>query len=189
MSALNSFFRLVFCQPQRQPQPAAEPMTGLPDSFATTLHDALRMGGQPNRAKARPARGQSDEAMPQISLVDYDHATDLHTKLRRLDGASGHSNPLYVILVLDDELECDLAALLQRSSLARRLVVVKAGQRLPGLRSLADLALQAPKLGWLHIELGRGVAEEIERLAKTLGRDDLLVVLRPRQVKSERRLM
>ncbi len=174
MSSFSSLFRSFF-----SPEPyAADPS----DAFSTTLHDALRLNGETlaNEGQPKCTAGQQND---RLTVIAYDGLADLRRKLRSLDQGDVGLN---VILALEDRSRSDLASLLERETFANRLVIVRAAAHSLGLLSAADLVLLAPRLGWLRIEFGSDLAEEIRRSLAWLDDEERLVVLRPVQ-RHERR--
>jgi hypothetical protein len=174
MSSFISLFRSFFA-----PEPyAANPS----DAFSTTLHDALRLNGESlaNEGQPRFTAGQQSD---RLTVIAYDGLPDLRRRLRSLDQDDVRLN---VILALKARSRGDLASLLERETLANRLVIVRAAAHSLGLLSAADLVLLAPRLGWLRIEFGDDLAEEIRRSLAWLDDQERLVVLRPGQ-RHERR--
>jgi|GEM_PF-3081397 len=150
----------------------------LPDAFATTLHDALRIS-TPRFERMKNDFSEEPTGSVSVQEATYEDLAGLQAQLRRIDALGRSGGRINVVLVWNDSLRCDLRALLERDSLGHRLVLVRGSRPLPGLLSPADLTLLAPKLGWLQIRVGADFEEELNYLQQSLGGGERVVVLRP----------
>jgi hypothetical protein len=181
MSALTNFFRSVFA--------VSNSGCELPTSFATTLHDAMRLNEIALLTEdSRPAIRNVRESN-QISILTYESQRDLRSKLRLFDDAADDNSCLTIILVLDGNFQPEIRSLIQRRHLAQRLVLLAPSRHLLGMSSVGDLALAAPALGWLQIEFGQDLWKELAASTNELGQRDRLIVLRPMKEAAHRRLM
>lgn len=139
---------------------------------------------------------RSFESVVPVSRVDYlePWASDQRivrvggytslTSLRGLLAAVDRDVTLWrptVVLVLTASFSGHLPTLIQRSNLARRLVlVVESGQvPLPGMVTLADLVARQEILGWRQIVFERDLEAAFTEVLKSLEKDEPLVILRP----------